>query len=109
MPVVSVIIPTYNRKGFIAECVESVLAQSFSDFELVVVDDGSTDATEEVLAGFGAEIQVIRQEQRGPSAARNTGIQSASGEWLSFLDSDDLWLPRKLETQMEWWNPYLMK
>ncbi len=102
MPLVSVIIPTYNRESFIAECVESVLAQTFSDFELIVVDDGSTDRTETVVGRYSDKIRYLRQEQRGPAAARNSGIRDASSEWLSFLDSDDLWLPRKLELQMEY-------
>ncbi|MEE9168922.1 MAG: glycosyltransferase [bacterium] len=102
MPLVSVTIPTYNRESFIAECVESVLAQTFSDFELIVVDDGSTDRTETVVGRYSDKIRYLRQEQRGPAAARNSGIRDASSEWLSFLDSDDLWLPRKLELQMEY-------
>jgi glycosyltransferase involved in cell wall biosynthesis len=102
MPLVSVIIPTYNRESFIAECVESVLAQTFSNFELIVVDDGSTDRTETVVGGYSDKIRYLRQEQRGPAAARNSGIRNASGEWLSFLDSDDLWLPNKLEFEMEY-------
>lgn len=101
MPRVSVIIPTYNRAGLVQEAVASVLAQTYRDFELLVVDDGSTDGTPESLARFGKEIQVLRRPQRGGvSAARNLGSSAATGEWLAFLDSDDLWLPEKLARQM---------
>ncbi len=101
MPRVSVIIPTYNRAGLVPEAVASVLAQTYQDFELLVVDDASTDATAEALAAFGGEILVFRRPQRGGvSAARNRGIGAAQGEWLAFLDSDDLWLPEKLARQM---------
>jgi glycosyltransferase involved in cell wall biosynthesis len=101
MPKVTVIIPTFNRERFIRECVESVLSQTYQDFELIVVDDGSTDGTPDLLQKYDGRLTYIWQENRGPSAARNRGIQLASGEWICFLDSDDLWLPRKLERQME--------
>jgi len=100
MPRVSVIIPTYNRSRFVVEAVESVLCQSYDDFELIVVDDGSTDDTSSVLAAFGGRIRVIRQQNRGPAGARNRGLSEASGELICFLDSDDLWLQRKLERQV---------
>jgi len=101
MPLVSVIIPTYNRPGLVAEAVVSVLAQTFRDFELLVVDDGSTDGTAETLAAFAGQVTVLRHpDRRGVSAARNTGVAAAQGEWLAFLDSDDLWLPEKLDRQM---------
>ncbi len=101
MPVVSIIIPTYNRANWIAEAVESVLNQTFRDFELLVVDDGSTDETPEVLEPFFHQLIYIAQPNRGVSAARNTGIKHARGDYLCFLDSDDLWKPRKLEIQLE--------
>ena len=101
MPRVSVIIPTYNRAALVQDAAASVLAQTFRDFELLVVDDGSTDGTPEALAAFAGEIKVLRHPQRrGVSAARNTGIAAAQGEMLAFLDSDDLWLPEKLARQM---------
>lgn len=101
MPLVSVIIPTYNRAALVPEAVASVLAQTYRDFELLVVDDGSTDGTQETLAAYGGEIQVLRRpNRRGVSAARNRGISAAKGEWLAFLDSDDLWLPEKLARQL---------
>jgi len=100
-PLVSVIIPTCNRAALAPEAVASVLAQSFRDFELLVVDDASTDATAAALAPFGSRIRLLRRESRGGvSAARNTGVAAARGEWLAFLDSDDLWLPEKLARQM---------
>lgn len=101
MPRVSVIIPTYNRAALVKEAVASVLAQTYRDFELLVVDDGSTDGTPEALAAFGEEIRVLPRPGRGGvSAARNAGMAAAQGEWLAFLDSDDLWLPEKLARQM---------
>jgi glycosyltransferase involved in cell wall biosynthesis len=100
---VSVIIPTYNRATWVMEAVASVLAQTYRAFELLVLDDGSTDATLAALASFGGEIQVLRREERqGVSAARNLGAAAATGEWLAFLDSDDLWLPDKLARQVEY-------
>ena len=99
-PLVSVIIPTYNRAALVAEALASVKAQTFRDFEIVVVDDGGTDGTWEALSA-GQEIRVLRHpRRRGVSAARNTGINAARGQWLAFLDSDDLWLPDKLARQM---------
>ena len=101
VPLVSVIIPTYNRAALVSEAVASVLAQTWRDFEVLVVDDGSTDATPEALAPYASRIRLWRRESRGGvSAARNTGISAARGEWLAFLDSDDLWLPEKLARQM---------
>lgn len=98
---VSVIIPTYNRADLVQEAVASVLAQSFRDFEVLVVDDGSTDGTEAALAPYASRLRLLRRESRGGvSAARNTGIKAARGEWLAFLDSDDLWLPDKLSRQL---------
>ncbi|MGA9753776.1 MAG: glycosyltransferase family A protein [Desulfobaccales bacterium] len=100
VPAVSVIIPTYNRAALVGQALASVQAQSFRDFEVLVVDDGSTDATPEVLAGW-REVRVLRHpRRRGVSAARNTGVACARGEWLAFLDSDDLWRPAKLARQM---------
>lgn len=98
---VSVIIPTYNRRGFVTEAVASVLAQKGVSPEIIVVDDGSTDGTERALEPFGDKIRVLRRAHAGVSAARNSGIRSARGEWLAFLDSDDLWLPAKLRSQLD--------
>lgn len=95
-PVISVIIPVFNREAFIKKAVESVLDQDYSPIECIVVDDGSTDRTPQILSGFGDRIRVIQQENSGVSAARNTGIRAASGELIAFLDSDDYWLSGKV-------------
>jgi len=98
-PVISVIIPVFNREAFIKKAVESVLDQDYGPIECIVVDDGSTDGTPQILAGFGDGIRVIQQENSGVSAARNTGIRAASGELIAFLDSDDYWLSGKVGAQ----------
>ena len=103
-PQVSVIIPTYNRGWILKEAIDSVLTQDYKDFELIVVDDGSTDNTSEILASYGNGIRVLFQENKGVSAARNRGIAEASGQFIAFIDSDDLWLPQKLSTQVEFFN-----
>jgi glycosyltransferase involved in cell wall biosynthesis len=97
---VSIVLPTYNRSRLVCRAVDSVLAQSYGAFELIVVDDGSTDATENRLESYGNRITVIKQPNRGVSAARNAGIEAASGQFIALLDSDDVWLPRKLERQI---------
>lgn len=98
---ISVIIPVHNRAELLERAVRSVLAQSYRDFELVVVDDGSTEAFDSVQKLLAANGQrLIRQERRGVAAARNRGIAESSGEWIALLDSDDVWLPSKLERQM---------
>jgi glycosyltransferase involved in cell wall biosynthesis len=99
MPTVSVIIPTYNRRDFVREALASVMAQSVTEIEVVVVDDGSQDGTAAVVQEF-AEVRYVWQPNRGVSAARNHGVTLSSGELIAFLDSDDLWQPRKLETQL---------
>jgi len=98
-PVVSVIIPTYNRWPMVGEAIESVLAQSYRAWELIVVDDGSTDRTCEHLALYGSNIRYISRQRSGVAAARNHGVGSATGQYVAFLDSDDLWMPKKLEIQ----------
>lgn len=100
MPTISVIIPTYNRAGMVSEAIESVLSQTYDDRELIVVDDGSTDETEAVVSSFLPGLIYIHQEHQGVSAARNRGIAHARGEYLAFLDSDDLWHKDKLSRQM---------
>ena len=100
-PLVSVVIPTYNRADLVAAAINSVLGQTYSNIEVIVVDDGSTDKTEEVLADFGSTISVIKQANAGPAIARNRGIAAARGEIIAFLDSDDLWLPTKLARQVQ--------
>jgi glycosyltransferase involved in cell wall biosynthesis len=98
-PSVSVIIPTFNRWPLVGAAIESVLAQTYSDFELIVVDDGSTDGTGAELARFGSRLRLLTQPNRGVSAARNLAVRHARGSYLAFLDSDDLWLPSKLAIQ----------
>jgi glycosyltransferase involved in cell wall biosynthesis len=97
---VSVVIPTYNHGALVPEAVESALAQSWPRVEVIVVDDGSTDDSPARLARFGSRIAVIRQEHRGPALARNAGIRASRGEWIGFLDSDDLWMPEKISRCM---------
>lgn len=99
MPKVSVIIPTYNRGYLIREAIDSVLKQDFKDFEIIVVDDGSTDNTKEVLSNY-ENIRYIYQQNKGRSEAKNTGIRAARGAYIAFLDDDDIWLSNKLEKQI---------
>jgi glycosyltransferase involved in cell wall biosynthesis len=99
-PVVSVIIPTYNRWSMVVEAIESVLAQSYRLFEVIVIDDGSNDGTVERLAQYGARIRLVSRPRSGVAAARNCGVAFAQGRYVAFLDSDDIWLPKKLEIQM---------
>jgi glycosyltransferase involved in cell wall biosynthesis len=96
-----VFIPTYNYGRFLPHALDSVLGQTYPAREVIVVDDGSTDETPSVLARYKDRIRVIHQCRSGPSAARNAGVMVASGELLAFLDSDDVWLPRKLERQVQ--------
>lgn len=98
---ISVIIPTFNRAPYIVEAIESVLQQSASPVEVIVVDDGCTDGTSEILAGYEGKIVCIRQENRGIGAARNAGIRRSRGDYLAFLDDDDVWVPGKLDRQMQ--------
>jgi glycosyltransferase involved in cell wall biosynthesis len=105
-PSVSIIIPTYNHGHFVVFAVESALAQTCKNTEVLVIDDGSTDNTREVLTPFGDRITVIHQENRGLSAARNAGIRTARGAFIALLDADDLWLPEKLDAQMKVFAEY---
>jgi len=99
-PSVSVIIPTYNRASLISATLDSVLEQSLRPTEVIVVDDGSTDDTAEVVARYATRIRYVRQDNAGVAAARNHGASLASGEWIAFVDSDDLWHPDKLRLQL---------
>ncbi len=102
------VIPTYNRGWILKDAVDSVLGQDFTDFELIVVDDGSTDNTREILDScpdsYMDKIIVLRQNNKGVSSARNKGITHSSGRFIAFLDSDDLWLPKKLSTQIDFFD-----
>ncbi len=97
-PTISAIVPTYNRAGVIAQAIDSILSQVPAPDEVLVVDDGSTDDTAAVLAQYGDRIRVLTQPNGGAAAARNLGIREARGEWLAFLDSDDIWFPGRIET-----------
>lgn len=99
MPEISVVIPTYNAARYVGAAVDSVLAQTFTDLEVLVVDDGSEDNTREVLAPYGQPVRYLYQENAGVSAARNLGIAKSRGRYVAFLDADDTWLPGKLELQ----------
>lgn len=103
MPTVSVIMPAYNVEPYIGDAIESVLAQTFTDYELLIIDDGSTDGTAEIarrFAGRDSRVKLIQQENRGLAAARNTALRHATGELMALLDSDDLWMPRFLRAQI---------
>jgi len=100
MTKVSVILPTYNRQVWVCNAIDSVLAQRCQPDEIVVIDDGSTDNTAEVLKSYGSAIRVISQPNRGVAAARNAGLLKSHGDWVAFIDSDDEWHPRYLETQV---------
>ncbi|HEX8873655.1 MAG TPA: glycosyltransferase [Nitrosospira sp.] len=120
-PVVSVIIPSYNCEGYIAETLGSILNQTFKDIEIIVVDDGSTDRTRQIVASHGAPVRLVTQANAGVCAARNRGIREAAGQYLCLMDHDDYWFPDKLALQLRemdehpevglvyttfiWWNP----
>lgn len=101
---VSVIIPTYNRADTICRAVDSVLQQTYANLEIIIVDDGSTDHTQRVLQPYAHRAKIVCQANQGPSAARNRGIEISQGEILAFLDSDDVWLPEKLDQQVRLLN-----
>jgi len=105
VPLVSVIIPTYNRAHLLPRAIHSVFAQTFGSYELIVVDDGSEDNTSDVLSSFKGGIRTLFQPSRGVSAARNLGIRHSQGNLVAFLDSDDEWLPDKLALQAQLFDP----
>ena len=96
---ISVVIPVYNREETLAHAIESALSQTLKPHEVVVIDDGSSDKSAEVAEGFGDIVRVIRQENAGAAIARNVGIRHAVGDWIAFLDSDDVWDRDKLKLQ----------
>jgi len=98
---ISIVIPTYNRKSFLQKAIDSVLAQTYPYFELIVVDDGSQDSTAELVESYNSDIVYIRQENKGPAAARNRGVEAARYNLLAFLDSDDRFAENKLEVQIK--------
>lgn len=98
---ISAVIPSYNRENTIKRCIDSILNQSYPVFEIIVVDDGSTDQTLNIIkTEYGDVVRIIRQNHKGAQAARNVGIRAAKGQYIAFLDSDDEWLPNKLELQV---------
>jgi len=98
---ISVVIPAHNAAHFIKETLDSALAQTYPAVEVIVVDDDSTDETAEIVQAYGKQIKLLRQQKQGAAAARNLGIRQAQGEYIAFLDADDLWLPEKLERQVD--------
>ena len=106
-PLVSVILPTYNCARFLPEAIESILLQTYNSYEIIVIDDGSTDNTKEILHPFMQRIRYIGlEENKGLPTTRNIGIQSARGEYIAFIDADDLWLPEKLETVVTYFDDH---
>ncbi|OGL51158.1 MAG: hypothetical protein A3H37_09040 [Candidatus Schekmanbacteria bacterium RIFCSPLOWO2_02_FULL_38_14] len=103
---VSIVIPTYNCAQYIGETIESILNQIYKNFEIIVVDDGSTDNTRDVAKSFEKEINYIYQENGGPSKAKNTGIKAARGEYIAFLDADDIWFPDILKQTVQAFQQY---
>ncbi len=100
--IVSVVIPTYNRSRIVESAIRSALSQTFKDYEVIVVDDGSTDGTVEYLESLHLPIKIISKKNGGVASARNAGIKEAQGDYIAFLDSDDSWLPDKLKAQVEY-------
>lgn len=100
MPEVSVIIPTYNSAHYLTAAVDSALAQTYQDLEVLVIDDGSTDGTNEMMRRYGSPVRYLRQPNAGVAAARNQGIAESGGRYVAFLDADDTWYPHKLERQI---------
>lgn len=98
---ISVIIPTYNRAGLLTDALKSVIAQTDSNFEIIVVDDGSTDNTKEILSPYMNSIKYIFEDNKGPAAARNRGLLESRGDFIAYLDSDDMWEKNKLQKQRE--------
>ena len=104
-PLISVITPTYNRAAYIPAALESIWAQDYRPLEIIIIDDGSSDNTPQIMAGLSNRVTYVRQENQGPAAARNHGLQISHGEVIAFLDSDDLWPSGKLRLQL----PYLFE
>ncbi len=99
-PLVSVVIPFYSGLNWLEEAIESVLKQTYKNIEIIVINDGSKENVSEIVDKYGSYIRLINQENRGPASARNKGIKMASGKYIAFLDSDDLWMPEKLAKQI---------
>lgn len=100
MPRVSIIIPTFNSARFVGRAIDTALSQTYTNYEVIVVDDGSIDETRDVVAQFGDKVRYLYQTNRGASAARNLGLSQTSGEFIAYLDADDMWYPHRLEKQV---------
>lgn len=105
-PLFSVVLPVYNGQKFITEAIESVLNQNVKSMELIVVNDGSTDNTENVINNYKEEVTYLKQDNHGPSHARNRGVEAANGRYISFIDADDAWVPNCLTTHLEQFEEY---
>jgi glycosyltransferase involved in cell wall biosynthesis len=105
-PAISVVIPVYNGEKYLRQCVESLLNQTSRPYEVIIVDDGSTDQTPSIVESFGDSIVRLRQNQDGPATARNFGVEAASGEYLAFIDADDIWMPGKLALQIGYFTDH---
>lgn len=103
-PLISVILPVYNRANWVARAIDSVLSQTYQNIELLVIDDGSTDDTPQVLESYGSRLRVLKQAHAGAEAARNLGLENARGEFIAFIDSDDLWYADRLSRQLLCFN-----
>jgi glycosyltransferase involved in cell wall biosynthesis len=99
-PLISCIVPVFNGERYLGETLESILAQTHRPIEIIVVHDGSTDGTARVTAGYDERVRYLKQDNAGPAAARNLGLDAARGDFVAFLDADDLWHAEKLERQM---------
>ena len=99
-PLISCVVPAFNSERYIGEALDSILRQTYRPLEVIVVDDGSTDSTREIAAGCGTEVRVLSQQDQGPAATRSAGVRASRGEFVAFLDADDLWHPEKLARQM---------
>jgi glycosyltransferase involved in cell wall biosynthesis len=99
-PVISCIVPVFNAERYLRETLDSVMGQTYRPLEIIVADDGSTDATASVVAAYGDRVRYLLQPNGGPAAARNLGLRAVSGEFVAFIDQDDLWNPEKLARQM---------
>src|SRR6266849_1163735 len=97
---ISVVIPAYNAVPYLKETIESALSQSYAPHEIIVVDDGSTDGTADIVRSFGSQVRLLQHTNRGPSASRNRGIEEATRDWIALVDADDLFLPDKLLLQV---------
>ena len=105
-PLISVILPVYNGEKYLAEALQSVYDQHYAPMEIIAIDDGSTDGTAQILSQYSDRIQYLQQENQGPAAARNSGIQKAKGDFITFIDADDLWPDKKIMVQMNVFHRY---